>query len=653
MTLRQAQGKPLGNYRADIDGLRAVAVSVVVGYHAFDQWMPGGFIGVDVFFVISGYLISGIILSALAQHRFSFANFYARRIRRIFPALAIVLAAVAVAGWFTLYADDYEQLGRHIAAGAGFASNFVLWRESGYFDTAVDLKPLLHLWSLGIEEQFYLIWPMLLVLCSRWRLGPLLLTLAVGTGSFVLSNWLVDIDRVAAFFAPWTRFWELLTGATLACIETQPEWKSRLDRVVSIPALADVLAIVGLAMITAGVIVIDATRAFPGLWVLMPVIGTFLLLVAGTRAWVNRSLLSFAPIVWVGLISYPLYLWHWPLLTFARIVNGGTPSGYIRLAMIAVSVALAWVTYRVIEWPVRFGPRRRYIVPVLASAMSVLFALGLATDAAAGFVDRSINRSDAAQPVQFYERMRRGGLRTSYRHQCDFLDWITEKTRDAIDPSCTAAGPNGSVFLWGDSFAQALSQGIREQLPDDITLAQVTTSECAPAIDDFDPVPSGRRCEKTNRYAMDAIARLRPRLVIIAQSNRHDATDWLRLAGRALELGAAQAMVVGPFPVWTPSLPRVFADHHLGDRAEYVTTGLNQDLFAIDRRLKSTLAGTPNLTYVSLLESICREPACLARVPGEGPLDLMAVDFGHLTPKGSSYVGRAVFKPAFERLGIR
>ena len=641
------------NYRPDIDGLRAVAVLVVVAYHAFPQLMPGGFIGVDVFFVISGYLISGIILGALAAHRFSYANFYARRIRRIFPALALVLAAVAVAGWFTMFADDYQRLGRHVAAGAGFASNFVLWQESSYFDTAVELKPLLHLWSLGIEEQFYLVWPMLLVFASRYNRGPLALTLAIGIASFLVSIWQVRIDRTPAFFSPWTRFWELLAGALLACIESDRELNARLDRVLASPLLPNAFAVAGAVMIVAGLVVINSTRVFPGLWVLLPVGGTFLLMVAGRRAWLNRAILSLPPIVWIGLISYPLYLWHWPLLSFARIIHGGAVPGSTRLALVAASIVLAWMTYRVIEWPVRFGSRSRKIVPALATAMVILFALGVATNAAAGFINRPVNRSDAAHLVDFYERMRRTGLRTAYRQECDFMDWISETTREAIDPSCTTPGRDGTVLLWGDSFAQALSQGIREQLPAGTTLAQVTTSACSPAIDNFDTVPPGRRCEKANVYAMDAIARLRPRVVILAQAGAHALVDWRRLAARAIELGAGHVVVVGPFPLWSPGLPRVFAQHHLGDRADYVREGLDQYLFTTDREVAAKLAGAPNVSYASLMQALCRGDACLARVPGEDALDLMVLDFGHLTPKGSSHVGRVVFQPLFARLDVR
>ena len=641
------------HYRPDIDGLRALAVAVVVAYHAFPLLLPGGFVGVDVFFVISGYLISGIILSALGEGRFSFAHFYARRIRRIFPALAVVLAAVLIGGWVVLYADDYQRLGRHVAAGAAFASNFVLWRESSYFDTAVELKPLLHLWSLGIEEQFYLAWPLMLVFASRWRRGPLALTLAIGTASFLIAIWTVRIDRTPAFYAPWNRFWELLAGATLACLEADAELRGYLTQVTARPLVPNVLAIAGALMIAAGVILIDSTRVFPGLWVLLPVVGTFFLLVAGDRAWVNRRILTLRPVVWVGLISYPLYLWHWPLLSFARIMTPGMTPDSLVVALVGVSMVLAWITYRLIEWPVRFGARRRMIVPLLATAMTALFAFGLATTAAGGFLDRPINRDDAVRLVDYYQRMRKQGLRSAYRAECDFMDWVTEHTRAELDPSCTTAGRDGTILLWGDSFAQALSLGIREQLPPGMSLAQVATSACRPAIDSFDLTVRERRCEKTNLYAMESIRGLRPALVILAQSTAHVHTDWTRIAARVIELGARHVLVVGPFPMWRPGLPAIVGEHHLRDSAQYIRTGLDHEMFAVDQLVASAVSGGPNMTYVSLLARLCRDGACLGRVPDEGDLDLMVLDSGHLTPKGSSYVGRSVLKPYLDRAATR
>jgi len=644
------------NYRPDIDGLRALAVAVVLIFHAFPSRLPGGFVGVDVFFVISGYLISGIILKAIAEGRFSYAHFYARRIRRIFPALTVVLAGVMVAGWFLLYADDYARLGRHAAAGAAFASNFAFWQESSYFDVAADLKPLLHFWSLGVEEQFYLVWPILLVTASRWRRGPLAATLAIGTMSFLIAIWTVRIDRTAAFYAPWNRFWELLAGATLACIEADAAFERLKQRVLSTAWLPELAAMLGLLAVGAGVWLIDSTRVFPGLWVLLPVGGTVLLILAGRRARVNRTILSQPIVVWIGLISYPLYLWHWPLLSFARIVEGGVPSASLRLTLLGVSVGLAWATYQAIERPVRFGSRVHAAVPALAIVMSLACAAGAVVYSYGGFIERPINREDAALLVDFYERMRKTGLADAYRRECDFMDWQSERTRDAIDPSCTNPGRSRTVLLWGDSFAQSLSLGLRESLPGDAALAQVTTSACRAQIDDFDLSVSERRCEKANQYALDAIGRLKPDEVVIAQSDLHTQTDWPRLIARVLDLGARHVIVVGPFPRWRPSLPRVYAANHLRDHAEYVGIGLDSDAFDDDQQVSARLKGLASATYVSLLEQLCRRlsrrgaegaeaDACLARVPGEGELDLMALDFGHLTPKGSSYLGRVVWKP--------
>ena len=648
-------------YRPDIDGLRALAVGVVLIFHAFPDSLPGGFVGVDVFFVISGYLISGIILEARAGGRFSYANFYARRIRRIFPALGAVLAAVLAAGWFLLYADDYARLGRHAAAGAAFASNFAFWQESSYFDVAAGLKPLQHLWSLGVEEQFYLVWPILLVTASRWRRGPLAMTVLIGIASFLIAIWTVRLDRTAAFYAPWDRFWELLAGATLACIEADAVLDAWMRGLMSRPWLVHVASAIGLAAILASVVLLDSSRVFPGLWVLLPVAGTALLTVSGPAAWVNRAILSPPPVVFIGLISYPLYLWHWPLLSFAHIVGGGTPPALIRLALLAVSVFFAWVTYRLIERPIRFGPRGRVAVPVLSVVMSAVCAAGVAIYSSGGLIERHVNRSDAAHLVGFYERMRKTGLAEAYRRECDFMEWETEHTRDSIDPSCTGAGRSRTLMLWGDSFAQALSLGIRESLPADASLAQVTASACGPAIDNFDLSVRERRCEKANRYAMDTIQRLRPEILIVAQSSGHAATDWDAITTRVLALGAAHVVVVGPSPVWRPSLPRIYGEHHMQDQADYVGTGLDRDLFEIDRAVGLRLGGRQDVTYLSLLDQLCppsrfqrsgetSRAACLARVPGEDALDLMALDFGHLTPKGSAYLGRVLWRPYFDRV---
>ena len=368
-------------YRRDIDGLRALAVLSVVLYHAFPNWLRGGFAGVDIFFVISGFLIGSILIAGIEQGTFSFADFYARRIRRIFPALILVMGSCLAFGWFALFPDEYKMLGKHVVGGAGFLSNFFLWKEVGYFDTAAETKPLLHLWSLGIEEQFYIFWPVLMILA--WRMRVSLLKLAVGV---LLLSLLINVAGVhkfasATFYSPASRVWEMLIGSVLAWVSLRgvtlfagvrrgvgAETVIDLDS----PRARNVVSALGIAMLLATVTLLRADKHFPGWWALLPTVGAMLVIAAGPQAWANRVLLSNRIMVWVGLISYPLYLWHWPLLSFARIIESGTPSRGIRAAAVVVAIALAWLTYRLLERPLRGTGHGRAKVVVLTAAMLAL-----------------------------------------------------------------------------------------------------------------------------------------------------------------------------------------------------------------------------------------------------------------------------------------
>jgi len=375
-------------YRPDIDGLRAVAVLAVVAFHAFPSWVRGGFIGVDVFFVISGYLISTIIFENLDKGTFSFTEFYARRIKRIFPALLLVLIACFAFGWFALLADEYKQLGKHIAAGAGFISNFALWNEAGYFDNSAKTKPLLHLWSLGIEEQFYIVWPLLLWFAWKRKFNLLTITIVVAIASFVLNIKGIKHDIVATFYSPQTRFWELLSGSLLAWVtlykkDTFANVKLKLDywlsRIVHSEkqeadgkTLSNALSFIGLLLLVYGFWRINKELSFPGKWALLPVLGAVLIITAGSKAWVNRTILSNKVAVWFGLISFPLYLWHWPILSFARIVESEVPSRDIRIAAVVLSILLAWLTYKLVERPLRFGNHGKAKVAVLVLLMAIV-----------------------------------------------------------------------------------------------------------------------------------------------------------------------------------------------------------------------------------------------------------------------------------------
>lgn len=368
------------NYRPDIDGLRAVAVLSVVIFHAFpdEAWLPGGFIGVDVFFVISGYLISKILFSEIEQHRFSLAGFYGRRIRRIFPALAACLAAVLAYGFVVLMPSELAQLGKQVFFGASFLSNFALWSESGYFDSAATSKPLLHLWSLGIEEQFYILWPPLLWIAFKLKaaIGRLIVGLLVA--SFAVNVALSLTDMSSDFYLPVSRFWELLAGAALA-------WR----RDIALNAgLKHVISLAGIAAILLSARFFASEMRFPGWLALLPVAGSVAIILAGSTAFVNRTVLSNRVAVSIGLISYPLYLWHWPLIAFSYVIRGKPPTSFMAFGIVIASLLLAWATYRFIEGPVRFSSNRVRHTQIVAACVAALGACGLAVWVSGGLPQR-------------------------------------------------------------------------------------------------------------------------------------------------------------------------------------------------------------------------------------------------------------------------
>jgi peptidoglycan/LPS O-acetylase OafA/YrhL len=404
-----------GEYRPDIDGLRAIAVLAVLGFHTFPTWVRGGFVGVDVFFVISGYLISTILFAGMERGSFSFLQFYVRRVRRIFPALIVVLLGCIVAGWLLLFSFEYMALGKHVAGSAAFVSNFVLWNEAGYFDKAAETKPLLHIWSLGIEEQFYIVWPLLLYVIWKRKTGALTFLLLVLLGSFVLNVYEAGVDAAADYYSPLTRFWELTAGAILAYLPLRssvsllilnklPPHLLPLTGVIVAQhsAANNVKAVCGLLFITVSIFWLDG-KSYPGWWALLPVVGTYLMLEAGHNAWINNKLLATRGLVAIGLISYPLYLWHWPLLSFLRIVNGAAPSPIAAALTIFLSFVLAYLTYLLVEMPLRFGKSAQFKAALLFVVMSVIGTAGYLTYANGGYAFRNPRVEDLVAAAQDFE----------------------------------------------------------------------------------------------------------------------------------------------------------------------------------------------------------------------------------------------------------
>lgn len=625
-------------YRADIDGLRALAVGLVVVFHAGHSYMPGGFVGVDVFFVISGYLITGIILSKLNQGRFSYLEFFGRRVRRIGPALVIVLLSSLVMGFFTLPWPDFHELGREAIAASAFSANILFWLQAGYFDGVADSKPLLHLWSLGVEEQFYLIWPALMMVAvmlgARWWA----IVLSIVGISFIANVALIGIYPDATFYLLPSRLWELGLGGALAF-----HHGPRNSPVI--PLRANLKAWLGLGLITASAWFIDMDCVFPGWLAVLPTIGAALVIDAGTGAWANRYVLSSPPFRSVGLISYPIYLWHWPLLALA-------PSPFhwglaAKAGIIALTLFLSYLTYRYVEVPIRFGQKtgwRSTAVVVSAIFASMVLVAGLGQ-----FVPIWLRYAHNLPDWAVKDYGAEDG--PAWRANLCFLGFAGTAAHFA--PECDGGGRSAAVgarplvMLWGDSFAAHLYQGVLAQQQQrggqDFQLSQFTASMCPPI---FGISVEGRKsCAGVVDTIEGKIGQIRPDVIILAAIwDAYSGRSNFRMSSitetvtRLHALGVKSVIVVGPMPTWYLPLPQALLQEiipNVGVPPEYSHKYLSAGAFKSEAAIRgAVIAGGGH--YVSPREALCDDfRGCLVTVATTHGPEPIASGSGHLTKAGS------------------
>ena len=446
-------------YRPEVDGLRAVAVVPVVLFHAGYSAFAGGYVGVDVFFVISGYLITSLLLQDLSAGRFSLRDFYERRARRILPALYVVIAACLPAAWLLLSPADMQAFARSVVSTVLFFSNVLFWSEADYFASAAELKPLLHTWSLSVEEQFYLVFPPLLWLAWKLPRGGVAWAVAlVGVASLALSAWGATHAPEASFYLVHTRAWELAAGALAAL------WLR--GRPPASGALAEAGGLAGLAMIVASVALFDADTPFPGTAALLPVAGTVALILFAGPATLAGRLLAMKPLVALGLLSYSIYLWHQPLLAFARHYASTSPSPALVAALVLASFVLAAVTWKFVEVPARdrrrFSSRQVFACAALGSLL--LLAAGVAGHLSQGTY-WSTQRENMARDIDHRLRPNQG-----LSGACD--------GRLNTGPKCrTHEAP--TILVWGDSMAMQVVAGLLASDPD-ARIVQLTHSACPP-----------------------------------------------------------------------------------------------------------------------------------------------------------------------------
>jgi peptidoglycan/LPS O-acetylase OafA/YrhL len=608
------------SYRAEIDGLRAIAVIAVLIFHAFPHALPGGFLGVDIFFVISGYLITGIISSDIDRGEFSIVTFYQRRIRRIYPALIAVLIATLIAGFIILPPTQMHQLGWHVMGASFFIPNLVLWSETGYFDVRSLTKPLLHLWSLGVEEQFYIVWPLVLLLVKRLRLNIVMSLAAIVIASLAYNIHLEFAAPTAAFYSPLSRAWELGLGGLIACRQHANLAARYRTLFATVGAL---LIFCALAFAT------DAK--FSSSYAAAAVAGAGLVISSGPGNVVALAL-SRRPLVAVGLISYPLYLWHWPILVLARNGQDYLPVS-TTLKLIAAAVVLGVCTYWFVERPVRRLRLRKASLTLLA-ALLVLGAFGAVTS--------RLDIRSLSYPAKMREIL-------AYSHY-DFRSnarvgtcWLYKPDQRYL-PECDfkQGDLHPRVAVWGDSHAGRLFPGLALAAAGKASVATFAADSCP-------PIRNFEACSPFTEDALGAIIRNKPNIaVLFARWSFYSKTygdgparEGLNSYIDALEQAGIKVAIIGPFPEYPGQLPDVVYERWVADKSKGIPNRIPDMPIAwariVDDDLRA-LAGKRNLPYLSLLDLFCQNDVC-ATSWSDDPSDLLSWDYGHLTTDAGRFIG--------------
>lgn len=611
------EGVKAAAYRPDIDGLRTVAVLSVVVFHLGTSVLSGGFVGVDVFFVISGYLITGTLLLSRGSYARGLADFYKRRIKRIFPALFVVYLAVMAFAFATLFADETRGIALTTIASIFFVSNILFFSSSGYFDGGLDTNPLLHTWSLSVEEQFYIVFPLIIFLSRSWApRARIALVGAIALASLAASAWQVRADMNAAFYLVQYRTWELALGSLLA-MGAFPEARSAL--------IAQLETLAGLALIAAAVIFYDRTTPFPGLAALMPCIGSALIIHGGTahRTFVG-AILSTPPARFIGLISYSLYLWHWPVIVFYRSIDHRLTM-IDRFWLLVASIVLATLSWYLVERPFRVRDRLRSSKRVILGGLAAMILLSFGALGAAKISAAFWPISPAARQVLSYldsdgqsEGMRTGTCFLASQAAFDSFD------RDA----CLATVPGKrNILLIGDSHGAHFYHGLAAALPDHHIL-QATASGCKPLLTNH----GEKRCVALMRYIFDDyVPNHRLDGVVISARWQKDEAAAAVAAARQLRRFVPHVVVSGPIVEYDVALPRVLARHI--DYGESIAAHRVAEIAAVDRTFAQAFAKA-GLPYVSPYRAACHPECDVWARPGV-PLQF---DYGHMTAEGSALI---------------
>jgi peptidoglycan/LPS O-acetylase OafA/YrhL len=624
----------LARHRNDIDGLRAVAVLPVVLFHYGSGIFPGGFIGVDVFFTISGFVIAGSVLNDIRAGSFSVTNFYFKRIRRIFPAFVAVMIATTIAAIVLLLPSDLIDYGRSLASTSTFLSNVYFWKTSGYFAAPAQTKPLLHTWSLSVEEQYYLFAPVYFWIIFKHGKARWLLFLApIAILSLVTGIAAVFVAPTAGFFLFPTRIWELLLGAIIALVDRPLQNRRGLGEVVSA---------IGLALILVGLFAIHDGDPFPGWNAILPCLGTALIIQGGIGGGTRSALplanrlLSWRPFVGIGLISYSLYLVHWPIAALVKYELLGNPTAAEMGFMVAVSMGLAWISWRFIEQP--FRRISINVRPMVFAVAAIVVAGGTLIGASAGWLGGLPQRFPDFTQHQIAGVEDWGGDHCFNQNPSSPTPWDSRL--------CTRIhGKNGRILLWGDSFAAHYLPGIlRDDRRIDADVLQYTFAGCPPILSYFSYARIG--CTRFNQKALDIIRSEHIDTVVIAASWTDVPLHTLKTLGEtvaALRLLGVRIYVIGQSPQFIADVQHI--DYISGNYR--LSTGASWRI-AFNPAINGLIARQAvDATVIDPLSFLCEHGDCRYRV---GQVFLYA-DYGHYSREGSVAAVRAFF-PAGNRVAL-
>jgi peptidoglycan/LPS O-acetylase OafA/YrhL len=613
-------------YRSDIDGLRALAVVPVVLFHFGLSWLPGGFAGVDVFFVISGYLITGIVKREIDEGRFSAAGFYERRARRIFPALFAMLAAVILAGLIIYTPDDLRDLGASVLATTTFCSNILFWLQTDYFAGPAELKPLVHTWSLAVEEQYYIVLPPLMWALSKFapkRLVPTIIALTLV--SFGLSCAWLFFDRSGDFYLPHTRAWELFAGSLLA-LGVVPEIQSSLWR--------QLLGLVGLLLVAAPFFLLNQATPFPGWSALPTCLGVALLIHTGRQGdTVSAKVLSATPLVWIGLLSYSIYLIHWPLIVFTRYQLLRDPNGLEIGELLVATLVLAWISWRFIEQPFRIRGRisRKWVFSFSAGIAAALVAFGglaFATNGLPQILGRGVQVERANHGLNAPAENRMVALHCFVK--AGWQPWPGE-------PCFLTKGRGPVTLFWGDSHSNHFTTSIEKNAAlFEEPILYYGTAGCPPI---FDIEITGRDyCRSNNGHAMEIIKRFGIKRIILAgywqreMGDNHIGLDRVATTVKRLQGLGLSVAVIGDTPDYPFRNPTYLAARLLkrpNPSAPFYTAPKND--FGFNGRLRDAVGSAE---FFDPLSRLCEGNRCLVFNDGQS----MMADNMHLTASGAQYL---------------